>query len=183
MAGSRAWAAATCAIKVTLLAAAGEVLALLARGTASRRVSETRMNSSSSRSHVVFACNIETRSVEHGLTQTRRSCLNLVDLAGALPVPATCWQTPADHMSLVSAPAMRRRERETEEVGVPRRTAEGGFQHQQVPQHSGLGHQDLGRRRGARALPILPPDIPPAGVPADSRAPAHHALEVAVAER
>ena len=76
-----------CAVKLSLLAAAGEVLALLARGTASRRVGETRMNSSSSRSHVVFACNLESRSVEHGLTQTRRSCLNLVDLAGALALP------------------------------------------------------------------------------------------------
>lgn len=40
------------------------------------------MNKVSSRSHCVFTCFLESRTVEDGVTNIRTSCLNLVDLAG-----------------------------------------------------------------------------------------------------
>lgn len=59
-----------------------EVVELLARGMEARHVGETKMNASSSRSHVIFACNVDCTTVVNSATTLQTSCLNLVDLAG-----------------------------------------------------------------------------------------------------
>ncbi len=62
-----------------------EVLRLLLRGAASRHTAATRLNDTSSRSHMLLQCRIESRSVEEGAGVVRRhSMLSLVDLAGRL---------------------------------------------------------------------------------------------------
>jgi len=62
-----------------------DVMRLLIKGLANRRVGETTMNRESSRSHIVFTCVIECRSksVGEGLSSVRSSRMNLVDLAGS----------------------------------------------------------------------------------------------------
>lgn len=63
-----------------------EVLALLAQGTKNRRVRETRMNATSSRSHAVFTIELKIQDTEDKI---RVSVLNLVDLAGSECVEKT----------------------------------------------------------------------------------------------
>lgn len=60
-----------------------DAMALILRGAENRRVSETRMNRESSRSHSVFTCTLEssTRNAS-GITSIRFSRLNIIDLAG-----------------------------------------------------------------------------------------------------
>ncbi|CAL8470378.1 g9920 [Coccomyxa elongata] len=61
-----------------------DVVQLLARGQAARRVGETNMNRESSRSHSVFTCTLQSSTTdENGITNILRSRLNLVDLAGS----------------------------------------------------------------------------------------------------
>ncbi|BDA44416.1 probable Kinesin-like protein KIN-12E [Coccomyxa sp. Obi] len=61
-----------------------DVVHLLARGQAARRVGETNMNRESSRSHSVFTCTLQSSTTdEKGVTNILRSRLNLVDLAGS----------------------------------------------------------------------------------------------------
>ena len=60
------------------------------RGVENRRTGETKMNRESSRSHCVFSCSLEGNSKgTGGLTNTRFSRLNLIDLAGGL-MPVQC---------------------------------------------------------------------------------------------
>ncbi len=62
-----------------------DVLEVMAMGAANRAVAETRMNERSSRSHSVFTCTIEaTERADTGITSTRTSKLNLIDLAGGM---------------------------------------------------------------------------------------------------
>lgn len=59
-------------------------MVLIQRGSENRHIAATRMNERSSRSHSVFTCTVEaTERNESGLTSTRTSKLNLIDLAGA----------------------------------------------------------------------------------------------------
>ncbi|KAK9835585.1 hypothetical protein WJX74_003633 [Apatococcus lobatus] len=61
-----------------------EAMALMRRGVENRRTGETKMNRESSRSHCVFSCSLEGNSKgTGGLTNTRFSRLNLIDLAGS----------------------------------------------------------------------------------------------------
>lgn len=61
-----------------------EVLRLLLRGAESRHTAATRLNDTSSRSHMLLQCRIESQSVEEGTgVVRRRSMLSLVDLAGS----------------------------------------------------------------------------------------------------
>lgn len=62
-----------------------DVISLLVRGSANRRVGSTAMNNESSRSHSVFTFVIESRSksVSEGVSSVRTSRMNLVDLAGS----------------------------------------------------------------------------------------------------
>lgn len=58
-------------------------MALMRRGVENRKTGETKMNRESSRSHCVFSCSLEGNSKgTGGLTNTRFSRLNLIDLAG-----------------------------------------------------------------------------------------------------
>lgn len=58
-------------------------MALMKMGSENRKVAETLMNEKSSRSHSVFSIIIESSSkTESGVTSTRFSRLNFVDLAG-----------------------------------------------------------------------------------------------------
>ena len=60
-----------------------DVQALLAAGTANRRVGETAMNERSSRSHSVFTATLESKVCDGaGTTNILFSRLHLVDLAG-----------------------------------------------------------------------------------------------------
>ncbi|CAI9281723.1 unnamed protein product [Lactuca saligna] len=61
----------------------GDILRLLSRGSANRRVSATNMNRESSRSHSVFTCVIESRWEKDSTFNLRFARLNLVDLAGS----------------------------------------------------------------------------------------------------
>ncbi|XP_071729979.1 kinesin-like protein KIN-12D [Rutidosis leptorrhynchoides] len=61
----------------------GDILRLLSRGSANRRVAATNMNRESSRSHSVFTCEIESRWEKDSTTNLRFARLNLVDLAGS----------------------------------------------------------------------------------------------------
>jgi regulator of replication initiation timing len=67
------------------LSAVDDMLALLARGTAARRIGETRMNRESSRSHCVLTLTVESRTCKEGEAGAvvRTARLNLVDLAGS----------------------------------------------------------------------------------------------------
>lgn len=61
-----------------------DVVALLHTGQANRRVGETNMNERSSRSHSVFTCKLESKTVDaYGTSHIRSSRLHLVDLAGS----------------------------------------------------------------------------------------------------
>lgn len=61
-----------------------EALELMRRGTQNRKVSETKANKKSSRSHMVYTCFVEkTSKTETGLERKTYSRLNLVDLAGS----------------------------------------------------------------------------------------------------
>ncbi|KAK9838407.1 hypothetical protein WJX84_002853 [Apatococcus fuscideae] len=61
-----------------------EAMALMRRGVENRKTGETKMNRESSRSHCVFSCSLEGNSKgTGGLTNTRFSRLNLIDLAGS----------------------------------------------------------------------------------------------------
>ncbi|KAJ0979998.1 hypothetical protein J5N97_015472 [Dioscorea zingiberensis] len=60
-----------------------DVLELLLKGAANRKIAATNMNSESSRSHCVFTCIIESRWEEDSLQRHRFGRLNLVDLAGS----------------------------------------------------------------------------------------------------
>ncbi|CAK9213738.1 unnamed protein product [Sphagnum troendelagicum] len=60
-----------------------DVVYLLLKGAANRRVAATHMNAESSRSHSVFACTIESRWQQNALINMRFGRLNLVDLAGS----------------------------------------------------------------------------------------------------
>ena len=60
------------------------MLRLLAKGAASRHTAATRVNDTSSRSHLVMTCALEACIVEEGAgVVRRRSRLSLVDLAGS----------------------------------------------------------------------------------------------------
>ncbi|KAJ0801308.1 putative plus-end-directed kinesin ATPase [Helianthus annuus] len=61
----------------------GDILRLLSRGSANRRVAATNMNRESSRSHCVFTCVIESRWEKDSTSNLRFARLNLVDLAGS----------------------------------------------------------------------------------------------------
>lgn len=66
------------------LAAVDDVMELLATGAERRATAATTANAQSSRSHSVFAADIEAAMpAPDGLTRIRFSRLNLVDLAGA----------------------------------------------------------------------------------------------------
>jgi Tfp pilus assembly protein PilX len=72
-----------CADRADMCRAVDDMMRLLARGQAARRVGETNMNRESSRSHSVFICTLQsTTTDDRGITNTLRSRLNLVDLAG-----------------------------------------------------------------------------------------------------
>lgn len=58
-------------------------MAMLMRGSANRRIAETRMNKHSSRSHCVFTCKLTSRVEEGGDVRIRSARLHLVDLAGS----------------------------------------------------------------------------------------------------
>ncbi|KAH7676329.1 Plus-end-directed kinesin ATPase protein [Dioscorea alata] len=60
-----------------------DVLELLLKGAANRKIAATCMNSESSRSHCVFTCIIESRWEKDSLLHLRYGQLNLVDLAGS----------------------------------------------------------------------------------------------------
>ncbi|KAL4447507.1 hypothetical protein ABPG75_004726 [Micractinium tetrahymenae] len=61
-----------------------DVVALLRTGQANRRVAETNTNERSSRSHSVFTCWLQSKTVDaSGSPTTRRARLHLVDLAGS----------------------------------------------------------------------------------------------------
>ncbi|KAI3872118.1 hypothetical protein MKX03_033179, partial [Papaver bracteatum] len=60
-----------------------DILCLLTRGAANRKVAATNMNRESSRSHSVFTCVIESRWEKDSTTNLRFARLNLVDLAGS----------------------------------------------------------------------------------------------------
>eukprot|EP00899_Mesostigma_viride_P015431 jgi/Mesvir1/2388/Mv25135-RA.1 len=61
-----------------------DAMAILAQGTANRKVAMTSMNRESSRSHSVFTLVIESkRETDAGITNIRYSRLNLIDLAGS----------------------------------------------------------------------------------------------------
>ncbi|KAK1319586.1 Kinesin-like protein KIN12B [Acorus calamus] len=60
-----------------------DVLEILIRGTANRKIAATHMNSESSRSHSVFTCVIESQWEKDSMTHLRYGRLNLVDLAGS----------------------------------------------------------------------------------------------------
>ena len=62
--------------------AGDEALQLLTQGMSRRHTGETRTNATSSRSHCVFVCTLESRAVEDGIASFRTSRLHLVDLAG-----------------------------------------------------------------------------------------------------
>nr|AMS24240.1 kinesin 12-II protein [Marsilea vestita] len=64
---------------------ADDVLRLMLKGFANRRVGSTSMNAESSRSHTVFTCIIESRCKNpgDGGSSVRTSRMNLVDLAGS----------------------------------------------------------------------------------------------------
>lgn len=60
-------------------------MVLIQRGSENRHIAATRMNERSSRSHSVFTCTIEaTERADTGITSTRTSKLNLIDLAGGM---------------------------------------------------------------------------------------------------
>jgi hypothetical protein len=64
--------------------AAADVLRLLSSGAAHRHTAATRVNDTSSRSHMVMTCSLEACIVEEGAgVVRRRSKLSLVDLAGS----------------------------------------------------------------------------------------------------
>ena len=68
---------------VGLRSAVEEAMHLLAQGTAKRRVAQTVMNRESSRSHSVFTCSVESKTMDaNGITNILHARLNLVDLAG-----------------------------------------------------------------------------------------------------
>ncbi|KAF5206813.1 Kinesin, partial [Thalictrum thalictroides] len=60
-----------------------DVIQLLLKGSAYRKMAATNMNSESSRSHSVFTCIIESRREIDSVTHLRFGRLNLVDLAGS----------------------------------------------------------------------------------------------------
>ncbi|KAL8151226.1 hypothetical protein V2J09_021034 [Rumex salicifolius] len=60
-----------------------DVLQLLLKGAANRKIAATHMNSESSRSHSVFTCIIESRWEKDLMIHSRYGRLNLVDLAGS----------------------------------------------------------------------------------------------------
>ncbi|KAI4338588.1 hypothetical protein MLD38_023626 [Melastoma candidum] len=60
-----------------------DVIKLLRRGAANRKMAATHMNSESSRSHSVFTCTIESHWEKDSMTHLRFARLNLVDLAGS----------------------------------------------------------------------------------------------------
>ncbi|KAL5700402.1 hypothetical protein ACHQM5_025847 [Ranunculus cassubicifolius] len=60
-----------------------DVIQLLLKGAANRKIAATNMNSESSRSHSVFTCVIESRRDIDSVTHLRFGRLNLVDLAGS----------------------------------------------------------------------------------------------------
>ncbi|MQM03238.1 hypothetical protein Taro_036017 [Colocasia esculenta] len=62
---------------------ARDVMQQLLQGAANRKVAATNMNRTSSRSHSVFTCAIESKWESQGITHQRFSRLNLVDLAGS----------------------------------------------------------------------------------------------------
>ena len=74
-----------------------EVLSLLAQGLEARHVGQTKMNAASSRSHVIFACNVDCTTVVGGVTSVQTSCINLVDLAGKplLTDMSPCLSSPS----------------------------------------------------------------------------------------
>ncbi|GJM95301.1 hypothetical protein PR202_ga12018 [Eleusine coracana subsp. coracana] len=60
-----------------------DIINLLTRGSANRRVAATKMNRESSRSHSVFTCIIQSRWEKDSTSNLRFARLNLVDLAGS----------------------------------------------------------------------------------------------------
>ncbi|KAL0905212.1 hypothetical protein M5K25_027401 [Dendrobium thyrsiflorum] len=72
-------------LKQEYVSTTNEVIQLLIKGLANRRIGATSINTESSRSHCVFTCIVECRSksTENGLISLRTSRINLVDLAGS----------------------------------------------------------------------------------------------------
>lgn len=69
----------------TVLHAVEDAARLLLRGQQNRHTSSTNMNRESSRSHSVFTCVVESKTVdEAGLATMLSARVNLVDLAGKL---------------------------------------------------------------------------------------------------
>eukprot|EP00884_Botryococcus_braunii_P012454 jgi/Botrbrau1/21209/Bobra.39_2s0010.1 len=60
-----------------------DIVSILQRGLAHRKVAETRMNPESSRSHLLLRCTVESKCTEDGMTSIRTARLDLVDLAGS----------------------------------------------------------------------------------------------------
>lgn len=65
------------------VSAADEILRIMETGVQNRRVGETAMNRESSRSHSVFRLVLQSTETQDGLTKTRNSQFNMIDLAGS----------------------------------------------------------------------------------------------------
>ncbi|KAL8242806.1 hypothetical protein R6Q59_013108 [Mikania micrantha] len=70
-------------LKEIEVTSARDVIQLLIQGAANIKVASTNMNCSSSRSHSVFTCIIESKWLSQGVTHHRFAHLNLVDLAAS----------------------------------------------------------------------------------------------------
>ncbi|KAE8656724.1 Alpha/beta-Hydrolases superfamily protein [Hibiscus syriacus] len=70
-------------LKEMEVTSARDVIQLLIQGAANRKVAATNMNCSSSRSHSVFTCIIESKWESQSVRHHRFARLNLVDLAGS----------------------------------------------------------------------------------------------------
>ncbi|XP_020579712.1 kinesin-like protein KIN-12A isoform X3 [Phalaenopsis equestris] len=78
-------------LKKEYVSTTNDVIQLLIRGLANRRIGATSINIESSRSHCVFTCIVDCRSknMTNGLISLRTSRINLVDLAGSERQKAT----------------------------------------------------------------------------------------------
>ena len=65
------------------IATAEEAIALLRTGLENRQVAATAMNETSSRSHSLFTLHVESKEHCGGLTRSKHSRFNLIDLAGS----------------------------------------------------------------------------------------------------
>ncbi len=67
--------------------AAADAVGLLQRGLRARQTQATKANAASSRSHCIFAAELELHVMAGGAPQVLTATLTLVDLAGAMPAP------------------------------------------------------------------------------------------------